>query len=118
MSQTNNQAKANQNQQSQAQAKAEAKKQAEAVNQFLNDNYGRYATLKFIEFDGGKLKEAIKKELTELEKTIMKSDNPKAKKTVPAAIGTHILKLVEGVPVPDAYIEIIKDNDAMKIYCG
>lgn len=135
MSQTNQPQKAPQNQPqpsqtqeakaAEAEAKAKAKAEAEAkakaeakeISKVLESSYERYATLKFIEFDGGKLKEPIKKELSELEESIKKAKAPKAKKTVTAAIGTHTLKMVEGVPMPLSYIEILKNNNVIDIYC-
>ena len=70
--------------------------------------YDRYTDLKFIELDGGKLKEPIKKELGELEEELKDYPGKKGKVTKTRACGAEIVKIVEGIPLPDEYYKILK----------
>ena len=71
-------------------------------------NYDRYTQLKFIQLDGGKLKEEILKELNELEKELLSCSGKKGKVTKTRACGAEIVKIVEGIPLPDEYYKILK----------
>jgi hypothetical protein len=75
-----------------------------SVNKAL---YDKYTSLKFIQLSGAKLKDEALKEIKELENELKKCDGYKAKKTVRAAIANEQVLLVEGMPIPDEYFDII-----------
>ena len=95
---------------------AEAKAKAEKLDLEIEGKYEEYVKLKFIVFDGGKLKEQHLEKLKKLESEIKEYKGKIAKKTVTAAIGTFVLKMVERMPIPPSYAKILKDNGVTGIY--
>jgi hypothetical protein len=90
--------------------------------------YDRYTALKFLEIalidssneDPSKIKlpDHVKKELTDLEAEIMKCDGVKPIKTMTAAIGHEVIKMVKGVPMPKEYSDIIQNSAKPDYYLG
>lgn len=73
------------------------------------NEYNRYTYLKFVVFDGGKLKDKYKEELEILEEKLKNSEGIRGRKTITRAIGTHKIRIVDGIPLPDEYVKILKD---------
>lgn len=78
--------------------------------------YKKYTDLKFISLSGAKLTDAAKKELAELEAEVKSCDGKKAKRTVRAAIMNEQVLLVEGMPIPSEYVEIINKCKTPEYY--
>ena len=72
--------------------------------------YDEYVKFKLIELDGGKLKDEVKERLTKLEKEVMSCGGSKGRVTKTRAVGIHVIKIVEGVPLPDEYVKILKSQ--------
>jgi predicted nucleic acid-binding Zn-ribbon protein len=80
--------------------------------------YDRYTALKFLELSGTKLKEDHVKELVDLEKTLKACSGVIPIRTVTAAISNEKVRLVEGVPIPEAYAKIIASCKNPAYYIG
>jgi len=80
--------------------------------------YERYVSLKFIEISGAKLTPEVQKELIELEAELKKCSGKKPVRTVNAAIDNEIVKLVEGIPVPEFIETLIKEKGCSAYYFG
>lgn len=86
-------------QQKQAAEKAPKKEQ---VNEEM---YERYVQLKFIRLAGDELQQDAQKELDKLEEKIKACSGKKAKQTTTRQLGVKLVRLVEGMPVPDSLYE-------------
>lgn len=80
--------------------------------------YNTYTSLKFMELSGAKLTIESKKELLQIEKELKACTGKKPVRTVNAAIGNEIVKLVEGIPVPASIEKIIEESKSDLYYFG
>lgn len=71
------------------------------------DLYKKYADLKFLQLDGANLKDEQIDSIKKMESEIKKCSGKISKHTKTASIGAEVLKLVQGIPVPKEYIDII-----------
>ena len=94
--------------------KAAPKKAAKKIVD--NAVYVEFINLKFLKVDEHKLTDEAEKRLSELEKEIMSCSGAKSKKTVTAHVGSELLKLVEGFPMPKEYEELIKEQGSENYY--
>jgi len=79
--------------------------------------YQRFASIKSLDIDEGtKLTEDTQEKLKELEAEVKAYKGKKSKITATAAIGQEVLKLYEGFPVPNEYVEIIKNAKQTERY--
>lgn len=90
--------------------KKQAQKQEKKSKPVTTGLYKEYTKLKFIKLDGGQLREEIEKEFQSLEKEIKTCTGNKAKVTQTLAFGSQLVKLVEGIPVPDEVYKFVKEN--------
>ncbi len=80
--------------------------------------YEKYVGLKFLELSGAKLNPETDKELNKLEKELKAMAGRKPIRTVNAAIGNELVKLVKDIPVPEKIEEIIVDAGHAEYYFG
>lgn len=73
--------------------------------------YKKYVDYKFIQLDGGQLREDYEKEVAELEKELKGCSGKKASKTRTASIGMNVFKFVEGIPVPAEIYNAVPEKD-------
>ena len=92
------------------------KQEVPEVKKVEKAKYDKYAQLKFIEFSGAKLKAETKKEIDELEAELLACDGAKPKLTQRAAICNEQILLIEGIPLPSCYKEIIKESSNPSYY--
>jgi hypothetical protein len=71
-----------------------------------------------MELSGAKLTIESKKELLQIEKELKACTGKKPVRTVNAAIGNEIVKLVEGIPVPASIEKIIEESKSDLYYFG
>lgn len=74
------------------------------------ETYDKFINLKFLVFSGAKLSETAEKEMNKLEAEICKCSGTLPKKTVTAAIDHEVVRMIEGLPLPAEYSEIIKKS--------
>jgi len=72
--------------------------------------YENYIKLKFIKLTGDQLREDYEKELEALESKIKACSGNKPKKTTTRQLGVKLVRLVEGIPVPDLLYNYVKAN--------
>lgn len=82
--------------------------------------YDAYTQLKFIKLSGAKLTDEKIKLLADMEAEIKACAGEKPNKTVRAAIKNDQILMVEGVPLPAEYLQIIKDagDSVVNYYLG
>jgi hypothetical protein len=82
--------------------------------------YDAYTQLKFIKLSGAKLTDEKIKLLADMEAEIKSCSGEKPNKTVRAAIKNDQILMVEGVPLPAEYLQIIKDagDSVVNYYLG
>ena len=80
--------------------------------------YDQYINLKFLEIVGGQLTKESREELVNLETELKKCTGSIPVKTVTAAIGNEIIRMVAGVPLPEEYATIIKGCKKPEHYLG
>lgn len=78
--------------------------------------YDKYTSLKFLQLSGAKLKDDTLKELKELEAELKQCSGKISKKTVRAAIQNEQVLLVEGMPIPAEYVDIIEKCSKPEYY--
>lgn len=80
--------------------------------------YDKFTSLKFIELSGVKLTDEAKKELKELETELKGCTGTAPIRTQRAAIMNEQVLIVEGIPLPYCYLEIIKASKNPAYYIG
>jgi hypothetical protein len=80
--------------------------------------YDKYTSLKFSELSGIKLEKIKADELSELEKQLLKCSGKKPIRTQRAAINADQVLIVEGIPLPVEYQEIIENSSNPAYYFG
>jgi hypothetical protein len=80
--------------------------------------YDKYTSLKFLELSGAKLREEVKKEMDAMEAELKQCSGVKPIKTMTAAIQHEVIRLVEGVPLPENYANIIQGSSNPAHYLG
>lgn len=75
------------------------------------DDYKKYTDYKFIQFAGGELREEVEAEMNKLEASIKKCSGKVSRRTVTAALGSTIARLVKGIPVPKSIDKLIPGKD-------
>lgn len=80
--------------------------------------YNEYTALKFLEFSGTKLKDETTARIKELEAKLKSCAGSRPIRTVRAAIKNEQVLLVEGVPVPESVLAIIKNSQTENYYLG
>jgi len=106
-------AKKTQKEQPSSQEQAENQEQISEIiveNTVDKSVYDEFTNLKFFELSGVKLNEETAKKLSELEKQVSKFEGPKSLRTQRAAIMNEQVLIVEGMPIPDEYVQIINKS--------
>jgi hypothetical protein len=80
--------------------------------------YDKYVDLKLIQLAKTKLTEQSKAELIELEKELKQCSGEVPILTRTAAIRNEIVKMIEGIPMPKEYSDIIYTNNVQSFYLG
>lgn len=80
--------------------------------------YDKFTSLKFIELSGVKLTDEAKKELKELETELKGCTGTAPVRTQRAAIMNEQVLIVEGIPMPACYLEIINASKNPAYYIG
>lgn len=102
------------------QAIPEKDKKAKGKKAVDKAKYDAYTQLKFIKLSGAKLTDEKIKLLADMEAEIKACAGEKPNKTVRAAIKNDQILMVEGVPLPAEYLQIIKDagDSVVNYYLG
>lgn len=100
--------------------KSESTEQETSKNPVDKAKYDAYTQLKFIKLSGAKLTDEKIKLLADMEAEIKACSGEKPNKTVRAAIKNDQILMVEGVPLPAEYSQIIKDagDSVVNYYLG
>jgi hypothetical protein len=106
----------NQIKQAKIQPKKENQNKSDEKKLVSQEKYDKFVELKFIEFDGGVLREDHEKNLRKLEEEIKKCDGAIAKKTVTTPFDSGLIKLVEGYPVPEEISDYFKAKKTFSYY--
>lgn len=72
------------------------------------EKYNRFMELQFLVYEGAILKPAALEELASLDAEIKSSTGRIARKTVNAAIGSNLYKMIAGYPVPESYVQVFR----------
>jgi hypothetical protein len=80
--------------------------------------YDQFISLKFLELSGAKLTEEKSKANAVLEAELMQCSGVKPIKTMTAAIGNEIVRMIAGLPLPEHYEEIIRRSTNPAHYIG
>lgn len=94
------------------------KAEEKAKNKVDEELYREFTDLKFIKLDGGELKEEYEKKFIELEKRIKACEGKKPIRTMTAAFGSRLIRLISGIPVTDEIYEFIKAQGHEEYYFG
>jgi len=90
--------------------KPEPKPEEKTDNTVNVAKYEEFIGLKFLSIQGGELQPDTVKRLNTLEKELKTMEGRKPIRTVNAAIGNELVKLVQDIPVPEKVEQIIKDG--------
>lgn len=103
-------------------AAEETKPQGNEKSTLLNPvdkaKYDKYIGFKFTELSGAKLKNEAIKEMNDLEAELKQCSGVIPIRTVTAAIDNEVVKMAEGVPLPECYAEIINKSKKPEYYLG
>lgn len=96
----------------------ESKPQKQRKKEVDKSKYDEYTEYFFIKMSGAKFSDDVLKKIESLKKELMNCSGVSPKRTVRAALGNETLKLVEGIPLPKEYLEIVKASKNPSHYLG
>ena len=102
----------------QTQNQSQQKKVVKAVKLVDKATYDKYTSLYFLKMSGAKLTEDAERELKALENEIKNCSGKMPIRTVRAAIRNEQVLMIEGIPLPEEYLQIIKTDKTPEYYLG